>query len=103
MSQRPEWNAERYHQLSSPQQAWGSRVLERLALTGDEHVLDLGCGTGRITSELAARVPRGGVVALDRSGAMLATAVAWLRQCEQRVPPALGDGAALPFRRTFDA
>jgi trans-aconitate 2-methyltransferase len=103
MGQRPEWNAERYHHLSSPQQAWGSRVLDRLTLAGDEQVLDLGCGTGRLTSDLAARVPRGRVVALDRSPAMLATAREWLREKQQRVPLVLGDGAALPFRRTFDA
>jgi len=103
MSQRPEWNAERYHQLSSPQQAWGGRVLDRLPLDGHERVLDLGCGTGRITSELAARVPRGRVVGFDRSEAMLRTASAWLRERNPRVPLVLGDGAALPFRRTFDA
>lgn len=103
MSQRPEWNAERYHQLSSPQQAWGARVLERLPLTGSEHVLDLGCGTGRITGELADRLPRGGVVGFDRSEPMLAAARAWLGQRQPRVPLVLGDGAALPFRRCFDA
>lgn len=99
----PDWNAERYHQLSSPQQAWGRRILERLPLQGDEYVLDLGCGTGRITSEIAARVPRGGVVGLDRSASMLATARAWLREQAPAVGLVLADGAALPFNRTFDA
>jgi trans-aconitate 2-methyltransferase len=103
MTRRLEWNAERYHQLSSPQQAWGSRVLERLALEGHEYVLDLGCGTGRVTGELAVQVPRGRVVALDRSPAMLETAREWLRERQLRVPLVLGDGAALPFRRAFDA
>ena len=57
-----DWNAERYHQISRPQQAWGRRVLERLPLTGDELVLDLGCGTGRMTRgdpASPARRPRG--------------------------------------------
>src|SRR4051794_27110273 len=104
MTGRLEWNAERYHHLSSPQQTWGSRVLERLALEGHEQVLDLGCGTGRVTGELAQRVPRGRVVALDRSPAMLATARDWLRARPQAVPLVSlvnGDGAALPFRRAF--
>ncbi len=103
MAQRPEWNAERYHDLSSPQQGWGRRVLDRLPLSGGEHVLDLGCGTGRITGELAERLPRGRLVALDRSPAMLATAWQWLRDRHGRVTFVLGDGAALPFRRAFDA
>jgi trans-aconitate 2-methyltransferase len=99
----PDWNAERYHQISSPQQAWGRRILERLALAGHEHVLDLGCGTGRITGEIASRVPRGRVVGLDRSDAMLTTARPWLREHAPSVALVLGDGAALPFQRAFDA
>jgi len=98
-----EWDAERYHQISGPQQAWGRRVLGRLALQGHERVLDLGCGTGRVTGEIAACVPRGRVVGLDRSPAMLATAGAWLREHAPGVRLVLGDGAALPFRRAFDA
>ncbi|HEY2431784.1 MAG TPA: class I SAM-dependent methyltransferase [Vicinamibacterales bacterium] len=98
-----DWNADRYHALSIPQQTWGRRVLERLPLDGSEHVLDLGCGTGRITSELAARVPRGRVVALDRSAAMLSLAQAWLREHAPSARLVMSDGAALPFNRTFDA
>lgn len=98
-----EWNAERYHEVSSPQQAWGKRVLERLPLDGGEHVLDLGCGTGRITEAIARRVPRGRVVGLDRSEAMLETASRWLAEHAPDVGLVLGDGASLPFARAFDA
>jgi trans-aconitate 2-methyltransferase len=98
-----EWNAEQYHEVSSPQQAWGRKVLERLPLEGREHVLDLGCGTGRITELIARRVPQGRVVGLDRSRAMLETASGWLKAHAPRVGLVLGDGAALPFRRAFDA
>lgn len=98
-----DWNAEKYHELSSPQQAWGRRVLDRLPLTGRECVLDLGCGTGRLTAELARRVPEGRVVAADRSTAMLETAARWLREHAARVRLVQADGAALPFRHTFDA
>jgi SAM-dependent methyltransferase len=52
-----DWNAERYHEISSSQQAWGLRLLERLPLAGTEHVLDLGCATGRLTEEIHRRVP----------------------------------------------
>lgn len=98
-----EWNAERYHHISAPQQAWGRKVLDRLELQGHERVLDIGCGTGRVTGEIAARVPGGAVVGLDRSPAMLATAHAWLREHAPGVGLVLGDGASLPFRRVFDA
>jgi trans-aconitate 2-methyltransferase len=98
-----DWNAERYHDLSSPQQAWGRRVLERLPLSGNEHVLDLGCGTGRITEELHRRLPGGRVTGADRSEAMLRSAAPWLRQHAAGVRLVQADGAALPFRRAFDA
>ena len=98
-----DWNAERYHAISTPQQTWGLRVLDRLALEGAECVLDLGCGTGRVTAEIAARVPRGRVVGADRSAAMLQTARTWLQEHASRTQLVRLDGAALPFNRAFDA
>ena len=98
-----DWNAGRYHEISSPQQNWGRRVLERLPLEGHEQVLDVGCGTGRLTEMIARRVPEGWVVGVDRSPAMLQTAGEWLRAHAPRSALVLADGAALPFRRVFDA
>jgi trans-aconitate 2-methyltransferase len=98
-----EWNAGRYHQISAPQQAWGRRVLDRLPLAGNELVLDVGCGTGRVTAELARRVPDGRVVGMDRSPAMLETAAAWLKAHAPGTTLVLADAAALPFCRAFDA
>jgi len=98
-----DWNAGLYHDISSPQQAWGRRVLDRLPLTGTERVMDIGCGTGRLTEEIALRVPDGTVVGIDRSAAMLQTASAWLRERAPRTTLVLADAAALPFRRAFDA
>ena len=98
-----EWNADRYHDLSSPQQEWGRRVLERLPLEGHEAVLDVGCGTGRLTADIAARVPNGRVVGVDRSPAMLRTAAPWLDEHARGTLLVLADAVALPFRRVFDA
>jgi trans-aconitate methyltransferase len=67
----PDWQASTYHRVSSPQTAWGERVLGALRLCGDETVLDAGCGTGRLTALILERLPRGRAVALDASSAML--------------------------------
>lgn len=74
-----EWNAEAYHRVSEPQTSWGERVLARLALDGRERVLDAGCGSGRLTASLAARLPHGRVIALDQSWNMLQVARTNLR------------------------
>jgi trans-aconitate 2-methyltransferase len=78
MSMADEWDASRYHRLSDPQFAWGLRILDRLRLRGDETVVDAGCGTGRLTAELLARLPRGRIVAVDASSQMLEKAQAHL-------------------------
>jgi trans-aconitate 2-methyltransferase len=69
-----DWDAETYDRVSDPQFEWGMEVLDRLELAGDETVLDAGCGTGRVTAELLERLPRGRVIALDASPAMIAKA-----------------------------
>jgi trans-aconitate 2-methyltransferase len=69
-----EWDAETYDAISDPQFNWGMEVLERLELSGDEIALDAGCGSGRVTAELAKRLPGGRVIALDASEAMIAKA-----------------------------
>src|SRR4051812_32679430 len=71
MSSPREWDASTYDRVSAPQEAWGREVLERLDLQGDERVLDAGCGTGRVTALLAERLPRGEVLAVDGSEAMV--------------------------------
>lgn len=69
-----EWDAETYDAVSDPQFAWGMEVLGRLELEGTETVLDAGCGSGRVTAELAKRLPHGRVTAVDGSAAMVAKA-----------------------------
>src|SRR2546426_1159282 len=96
------WDADTYDRVSDPQVRWGSAVLDRLELRGDEVVLDAGCGSGRLTKLLAELVPGGRVVGLDASAAMAAKASARLGAC---APVLVADlGAAAPFERaSFDA
>src|SRR5215204_3388417 len=66
-----DWDAETYERVSDPQFEWGLEVLERLELAGDEFVMDAGCGSGRVTERLLERLPRGRVLGVDASEAMI--------------------------------
>ena len=69
-----EWDAKTYDEVSDPQFEWGTEVLERLQLRGDETVVDAGCGSGRVTEKLLELLPHGRVIAVDGSEAMIAQA-----------------------------
>jgi trans-aconitate 2-methyltransferase len=99
-----EWNAGVYHKVSNPQLDWGLAVLERLSLHGDETVLDVGCGTGRLTEKVVERLPRGRAIGVDQSANMLQTARAHLAgRFRGRLAFARADAAALPFASAADA
>ena len=99
-----DWNASTYDRVADPQTRWGGEVLERLPLRGDETVLDAGCGTGRVTELLLARLPRGRVVALDSSAAMLSEARGRLARFGDQVTYVEADlGRPLPLSQPVDA
>ncbi|MGZ4131823.1 MAG: class I SAM-dependent methyltransferase, partial [Actinomycetota bacterium] len=66
-----DWDAATYDRLRVPMTGWGAEVVGWLELTGDERVLDAGCGTGQVTEFLLDRLPQGEVVALDGSPSMI--------------------------------
>ena len=99
-----EWNADVYHRVSEPQLRWGVSVLDRLPLEGDEVVLDVGCGTGRLTELLLDRLPRGRGIGVDQSANMVRTARAQLgARFGRRVAFVQAAAAALPFNEVADA
>lgn len=69
-----DWDAATYDRVAEPQEKWGLEVLDRLELSGDETVLDAGCGSGRLTRHLAERLPNGRVIGVDSSPSMIENA-----------------------------
>jgi trans-aconitate 2-methyltransferase len=65
------WNAADYAANSIVQQTWARELIAKLNLSGDEHILDVGCGDGKVTAELARAVPRGSVTGMDASPQMI--------------------------------
>jgi trans-aconitate 2-methyltransferase len=69
-----EWNAPEYARVSELQKAMAEEALALLQLKGTERVLDVGCGNGRTTAEIAALLPLGSVLGVDSSADMIAFA-----------------------------
>jgi len=65
------WNAEDYHQSSPAQRQWAQELIGKLQLRGNEHVLDIGCGDGKVTAEIAQHLRDGRVVGIDASSEMI--------------------------------
>ncbi len=99
-----DWDGATYDRIADPMARWGSAVLERLPLAGEETVLDAGCGSGRVTEQLLERLPRGRVIAADAAPSMLVEARKRLERFEERVTFVECDlGRPLPVDGPVDA
>ncbi len=73
-AQTAKWNAADYAANSVVQQAWARELIAKLNLRGYEHILDVGCGDGKVTAEIARHLPLGKAVGIDASPQMIAFA-----------------------------
>jgi trans-aconitate 2-methyltransferase len=100
MPETRKWDGQSYDRISGPMEALGLEVLSRLELSGEETVLDGGCGSGRITQALIERLPRGHVIAIDASPSMVDAARERLgKEADVRV----GDLLELELEEPVDA
>lgn len=98
-----EWDAQAYRDVSALQRWLADKSLSSLRLEGDERVLDLGCGDGRITAEIAGRLPHGSVLGTDASQEMIAFAArTFPSTAHPNVTFQVADAAKLPFADEFD-
>ena len=97
-----EWNASEYSRRSSLQEAMGQEVLALLDLAGSERILDVGCGDGKITAEVASRAPRGSVVGVDPSRDMISFAQSHYGRTKGNLRFQVADARRLPFHDEFD-
>ncbi|MGH7953981.1 MAG: class I SAM-dependent methyltransferase [Limisphaerales bacterium] len=68
------WNAAGYAANSVVQQTWARELIAKLNLRGDENILDVGCGDGKVTAEIARHISKGLAVGIDASAEMIAFA-----------------------------
>jgi trans-aconitate 2-methyltransferase len=65
------WNAADYAKNSANQYTWAKELIPKLQLSGNDTLLDIGCGDGKITAEIAKCLPNGRVVGIDTSADMI--------------------------------
>jgi trans-aconitate 2-methyltransferase len=95
-----DWDASAYHRVAVPHEEWARSILDRLPLSGDETVLDAGCGSGRVTAMLVERLPEGRVIAVDGSASMVQKVAEALRPRDEAL---VADLTALELPEPVDA
>ena len=93
------FDANAYEKASAHQKEWGLRLIGELDLRGDERILDLGCGDGRLTAELARLAAQGSVLGIDASETMIEAA---RRRAAENLRFEVTDIDALNWAHEFD-
>lgn len=92
-----DWDVARYQEKHSFVWRFGANLLELLAPQPGERILDIGCGTGQLTAEIARAGAQ--VIGLDSSQDMLSEA----KRNYPELSFVFGDAAAFDFPDPFDA
>lgn len=92
------WNGADYNKNSEEQKAAAKKTLSTLSFSGDEEVLDIGCGDGFLTSLIAGQLPNGSVTGVDLSPSMITFAHDHYPDVEFRVL----DARLLDYENRFD-
>jgi trans-aconitate 2-methyltransferase len=95
-----DWDGLSYRKVSALQMWLATQSLAGVSMAGDERVLDVGCGDGRITAAIADQLPDGSILGIDPSPRMI-TAARSLESPRLRFVP--GDVLTMDFRDEFDA
>ncbi|HEY7102864.1 MAG TPA: methyltransferase domain-containing protein [Mycobacteriales bacterium] len=95
-----DWDGQSYRKVSALQMWVATRSLAGVAMAGDERVLDVGCGDGRITAAIADQLPDGSILGIDPSPRMISAAGTF---ASPRLRFAVGDVLSMDFRDEFDA
>lgn len=97
------WNPEDYAKNSDAQLKWARELRQTLNLQGNESVLDVGCGDGKITADFATTLPKGRVMGVDSSAEMIAYATRTYPSTEYpNLAFACVDARSLNFDQEFD-
>ena len=69
------WNAQDYAKHSAAQSRWADELIGKLKLNGNESLLDIGCGDGKISANISQALLKGRVLGIDASPDMISLAL----------------------------
>jgi len=95
------WKGEEYAKNSESQQASAVDFLKEVPFKGNENILDVGCGDGKITAAMARAVPKGSVIGVDISSSMIQAAKNHFPD-EKNLSFLVEDAAKINFEQKFD-
>ncbi len=96
------WDAKEYSKNSGNQKRWADGLLSRIDFRGDENVLDIGCGDGKITALLGKKVRRGTVLGIDNSKDMIGLAKGRFNGLYKNLFFKKADACRSGFKNKFD-
>ncbi|HDO35742.1 MAG TPA: class I SAM-dependent methyltransferase [Nitrospirae bacterium] len=98
------WDGRDYQQFSKYQTEEGIKLIELLNVRNGESILDVGCGNGLLTLDIAKNDPKGLVLGIDSSGDMLKKAEENKREQDVgNVDFQLKDAPSVDYENRFDA
>lgn len=97
------WQAEEYHQHSQIQHDAANDLLKCIDLSRFQRVLDIGCGDGKITAQIAGKLKIGGsVLGIDLSPEMIAFASKKYSSGYGLISFHIQDAREIEFKNEFD-
>jgi len=97
------WDAKDYFYHSEFQEQCAHEVIAKLDLRGSEHILDIGCGDGRSTAEIARQLQQGRILGIDASEEMIRFARnGYPAEKYPNLSFAVADAQVLEYRDEFD-
>ncbi len=95
-----QWVGSLYSENSVPQKMWFDSFSSGLPINGNEQVLDIGCGDGKLTLEIAKRLKNGSIHGIDVSKSMIDFAQKMHQQNNLRF--SVGDARSFTLNKKFD-
>lgn len=69
------WDGDEYSKVSLPQYEINKSFLNNYNFRGNENILDIGCGSGKTTRAMTAKIPLGTALGIDISQSMITKAI----------------------------